>query len=38
MGPCTCHIIALTVFGRHEEKLLPMTAVRGERKGEINEQ
>lgn len=38
MGPCTWHIIALTMFRRQEEKLLPLTAVRGKQKGEINEQ
>lgn len=33
MGPCTWHIIALTVFGRQEEKLLPLTMRGGNRKG-----
>lgn len=37
-GPCTWHIIALTMFRRQGEKLLPSTVVRGKQKGEIDEQ
>lgn len=38
MGPCTWHIIVLTMFGRQEEKLLLLTVVRGKQKWEINEE
>lgn len=37
-GPCTWHIIALSMFRRQEEKLLAFTMEREKQKGEINEQ